>query len=240
MQHFNGLLKPSSGRVVIEGVDLALPGISWNELRQRVGLVLQYPEQQLFEATVFDDISFVLRQRKVFSPAEVEQRVELACASVGLDYGGFRSRSPFELSGGEKRRVALAGVLVQEPSLLILDEPTVGLDGPGKREILKEVEKLHHSGKTVIIISHAMEELLGMVNRLAVLERGKLLATGPPAEVFSFLLKNGKLTFLVPSIYHLCHDLRAEGWDIPEGILQVEEALPVLDRLLRSPAGLEK
>ena len=100
MQHLNGLLKPSSGRVVIEGIDLALSGISWNELRQRVGLVFQYPEQQLFEATVFDDISFVLRQRKVFSPAEVEQRVESACASVGFDYGEFRSRSPFELSGG--------------------------------------------------------------------------------------------------------------------------------------------
>jgi energy-coupling factor transport system ATP-binding protein len=233
VQHFNGLLKPSSGRVVIEGTDLALPGISWNELRQRVGLVFQYPEQQLFEATVFDDISFVLRQRKVFSPAEVEQRVESACASVGLDYGEFRSQSPFELSGGEKRRVALAGVLVQEPHLLILDEPTVGLDGAGKREILKQVEKLHHSGKTVIIISHAVEDLLGMVNRLIVLEGGRLLTAGRPAEVFSFLLKNGKLTFLVPSIYQLCHDLRAEGWDIPEGTLQVDDALPVLDQLLR-------
>jgi energy-coupling factor transport system ATP-binding protein len=237
VQHFNGLLKPSGGRVVIEGMDLALPGISWNELRQRVGLVFQYPEQQLFEATVFDDISFVLRQRKVFSPAEVEHRVESACVSVGLDYEEFRSRSPFELSGGEKRRVALAGVLVQEPHLLILDEPTVGLDGPGKREILKQVEALHHSGKTVIIISHAVEDLLGMVNRLVVLESGRLLTTGAPAEVFSFLLQTGKVTSLVPSIYQLCHDLRAEGWDIPEGILAVEEAVEVLDRSLRSPTA---
>ena len=235
MQHFNGLLKPSSGRVLIEGMDLGLPGISWSELRQRVGLVFQYPEQQLFEETIFDDISFVLRRRQVFSPAEVERRVESACASVGLDYEEFRRRSPFELSGGEKRRVALAGVLIQEPHLLILDEPTVGLDGPGKQEILKQVEKLHHSGKTVIVISHAVEDLLGMVDRLVVLEGGKLLTAGPPAEVFSFLLKAGKLTFLVPSIYQLCHDLRTEGWDIPEGILQVEEALSVLDRLLRSP-----
>ncbi len=238
MQHFNGLLKPSSGRVLVEGMDLGFPGISWSELRKRVGLVFQYPEQQLFEETVFDDISFVLRQRKVFSPAEVERRVESACAAVGLDYEEFRRRSPFELSGGEKRRVALAGVLVQEPHLLILDEPTVGLDGPGEREILKQVEKLHHSGKTVIIISHAVEDLLGMVNRLVVLEGGKLLTIGPPAEVFSFLLKSGKLTFLVPSIYQLCHDLRAEGWGIPEGILQVEEAVQVLDHFLRGrPAG---
>ena len=233
MQHFNGLLKPSSGRVLVEGMDLGFPGISWSELRKRVGLVFQYPEQQLFEETVFDDISFVLRQRNVFSAAEIEHRVESVCASVGLDYEDFRKRSPFELSGGEKRRVALAGVIVQEPHLLILDEPTVGLDGPGKREILKQVEKLHHSGKTVIIISHAVEDLLGMVNRLVVLEGGKLLTAGPPAEVFSFLLKAGKLTFLVPSIYQLCHGLRAEGWDVPEGIFQVEEALPVLDRFLR-------
>jgi energy-coupling factor transporter ATP-binding protein EcfA2 len=105
---------------------------------------------------------------------------------------------------------------------------------------LKLVEKLHHSGKTVIIISHAVEDLLGMVNRLAVLEKGKLLIAGTPTEVFSFLLKAGKLTFLVPSIYQLCHDLKAEGWDIPEGILRVEEALPILDRLLRSPTELGK
>jgi energy-coupling factor transport system ATP-binding protein len=205
-----------------------------------VGLVFQYPEQQLFEETVFDDISFVLRQRKVFSSAEIEPRVKSACASVGLDYEEFRRRSPFELSGGEKRRVALAGVLVQEPRLLILDEPTVGLDGLGKREILTYLEKMHHSGKTVIIISHAAEDLLGMVNRLVVLEGGKLLTAGPPAEVFSFLLKAGRLTFLVPSIYQLCHDLRAEGWDIPVGIMQAEDALPVLDRFLGGRSAGEK
>jgi len=234
VQHFNGLLKPSSGRVLFDGIDLNVSALSGNELRRHVGLVFQYPEQQLFEETVFDDISFVLRQRKDFSAAEVEHRVELACASVGLDYAEFRRRSPFDLSGGEKRRVALAGVLAQEPRLLILDEPTVGLDGPGKHEILKYFEKMHHSGKTVIIISHAVEDLLGMVDRLVVLEGGKLLTTGPAAEVFSFLLKARKLTFLVPSIYQLCHDLRAEGWNIPEGILQLEVALPHLDRSLRS------
>ncbi|MGD0626626.1 MAG: ATP-binding cassette domain-containing protein [Thermodesulfobacteriota bacterium] len=233
VQHFNGLLKPSSGRVFIEGLDLHRSGISWADLRRRVGLVFQYPEQQIFEETVFDDISFVLRQRKTLSFREIEERVKLACTSVGLDYEKFRRRSPFELSGGEKRRVALAGVLAQEPRLLILDEPTVGLDGPGKREILRRVEELHHSGKTVIIISHAVEDLIGMVDRLIVLEGGRLLTAGPPAEVFSFLLKFGKLTFLVPSIYQLCHDLRADGWDIPEGILQVEEALIILDRFLK-------
>jgi energy-coupling factor transport system ATP-binding protein len=233
VQHLNGLLKPSFGRVLIGGMDLGFPGVSWSELRQRVGLVFQHPEQQLFEETVFDEISFVLRQRKILSSEEIEDRVRSACTSVGLDYEAFRSRSPFELSGGEKRRVALAGVLAQEPHLLILDEPTVGLDGLGKREVLKRVEKLNDSGKTVIVVSHSIEDLLSMVGRVVVLEGGKLLTAGPPAEVFSFLLKTGKLTFLVPSIYHLCHDLRAEGCDIPEGILQVEDALPVLDRILK-------
>jgi energy-coupling factor transport system ATP-binding protein len=233
VQHFNGLLKPSSGRVLIEGLDPDRSGISWANLRQRVGLVFQYPEQQIFEETVLDDISFVLRQRKILSSSEIEDRVQLACACVGLDYEDFRRRSPFELSGGEKRRVALAGVLVQEPRLLILDEPTVGLDGPGKREILSRVREMHHCGKTVIVITHAVEDLLGIVNRLVVLERGRLLASGPPAEVFSFLLKFGKLTFLVPPIYRLCHDLRMEGFDIPEGILGVEGALPLLDRFLK-------
>ncbi len=233
VQHFNGLLKPSSGRVLIGGLDLDGSGISWADLRQRVGLVFQDPEQQLFEENVLDEISFVLRQRKIFSSSEIEGRVQLACACVGLDYRDFRRRSPFELSGGEKRRVALAAVLVQEPRLLILDEPTVGLDGPGKREILSQVKGLHHCGKTVIIISHAVEDLLEIVNRLVVLERGRLLTSGPPAEVFSFLLKFGKLPFLVPPIYRLCHDLRIEGFDIPEGILQVEGALSVLDRFLK-------
>ena len=233
VQHFNGLLKPSSGRVLIEGLDLDRSGISWADLRQRIGLVFQYPEQQIFEETVLDDISFVLRQRKILPSSEIEGRVQLACACVGLDYEDFRRRSPFELSGGEKRRVALAGVLIQEPRLLILDEPTAGLDGPGKREILSWVKELHHCGKTVIIISHAVEDLLGIVNRLVVLEGGRLLTSGPPVEVFSFLLQFGKLTFLVPPIYRLCHDLRIEGFDIPEGILQAEDALPVLDRFLK-------
>ena len=233
VQHVNGLLKPSSGRVEVEGKDLGGPGVSLAEIRQRVGLVFQYPEHQLFEKTIFDEISFVLRQRSNLPAEEIEQQVKAACASVGLDFKEFRNRSPFELSGGEKRRVALAGVLVQKPHVLILDEPTVGLDGPGKREILREIEKWHRSGKTVIIVSHAIEDLVDLADRLLVLEEGKILTTGPPAEVFSFLVKREKLKFLVPAIFRLAHDLRAEGWPVPMGTFRVDEALPVLDHLLR-------
>ncbi|MFH1757159.1 MAG: ATP-binding cassette domain-containing protein [Pseudomonadota bacterium] len=233
VQHFNGLLKPSSGKIWVEGVEISQAGTSWVKLRQRVGLVFQYPEHQLFEETVFDDISFVLRQRKILAAEEVEMRVKSACAAVGLDYEVFRRRSPFELSSGEMRRAALAGILVQEPSLLVLDEPTVGLDGPSKREILKEIDHLHRSGKTVVIVSHGVEDLLKIVNRLIVLEKGKVLTSGSPSEVYSFLLESEKLTFLVSPIYRLCCHLRAEGWDIPEGIYRVEEAIPVLDHFLK-------
>jgi energy-coupling factor transport system ATP-binding protein len=233
VQHFNGLLKPSSGKVYVEGTDLNSPRISWPDLRQRVGLVFQYPEHQLFEETVFDDISFVLRQRGIFSSEEIELRVKSACGLVGLDYEGFSNRSPFELSGGEMRRVALAGVLVQEPRLLILDEPTVGLDGAGKREILREIGELRRSGKTVVMISHSVEDMVDLVDRLIVLEGGKILTSGSPAEVFSFLHHRGKLPFLVPSVFRLICDLRTHGWDLPDQIFLVEEALPVIDRFLR-------
>ena len=233
VQHLNGLLKPSSGKIWVEGVEISQAGTSWVKLRQRIGLVFQYPEHQLFEETVFDDISFVLRQRKILAAEEVEMRVKSACAAVGLDYEDFRRRSPFELSSGEMRRAALAGILIQEPSLLVLDEPTVGLDGPSKREILREIDHLHRSGKTVVIVSHGVEDLLKIVSRLIVLEKGKVLTSGSPPEVYSFLLESKKLTFLVSPIYRLCCHLRAEGWDIPEGIYRVEEAIPVLDHFLK-------
>ena len=233
VQHFNGLLKPSSGKVYIEGMDLSSLRIPWSELRQRVGLLFQYPEHQLFAETVFQDISFVLRQRGTFSSREIELRVKSACRLVGLDYEEFSNRSPFELSGGEMRRVALAGVLVQDPQLLILDEPTVGLDVPGKREILRDIEELRRSGKTVVMISHSVEDLVKSVDRFIVLEEGKLLTSGSPEEVFSFLLHTARLSFLAPSIFRLIYDLRAQGWDLPGQIFHAEEALPVIDRFLR-------
>jgi energy-coupling factor transport system ATP-binding protein len=137
------------------------------------------------------------------------------------------------------RRVALAGVLVQEPRVLILDEPTVGLDGPGKREILAEIRGLHRSGKTVVIISHSIEDVAGLADRLVVLEQGRVLTSGVPAAVFSSLLENGKLTFLVPSISRLLHDLRVSGWEIPGELHGVEEAVAVIDGFLRGRSQAE-
>ncbi len=237
VQHFNGLLKPSSGKVYVEGLDLESREVSWSELRRKVGLVFQYPEHQIFEETVFAEISFVLRQQKVLPAEEIALRVKSACDGVGLDYEAFSGRSPFELSGGEMRRVALAGVLVQEPRLIILDEPTVGLDGPGKREILRELRELHRSGKTVVIISHSVEDLTGLVDRLIVLEEGRIAASGRPAEVFSFLLDAPKLTFLVPPVFRLLHELRASGWPIPGDVYEPGQAVAAIDSFLRSRPG---
>lgn len=239
VQHFNGLLKPSSGHVYVDGVDLGSRGVSLPDLRRKVGLVFQYPEHQIFEDTVWNEISFVLRQQNAFSREEIDLRVRSACAWVGLDYDRFSGRAPLELSGGEMRRVALAAVLVQEPGVLILDEPTVGLDGPGKREILGEIAELHRSGKTVVIVSHAIEDLAGLVDRLIVLEAGRIAASGTPHEVFSFLLEAGRLTFLVPPVFRLLHDLRLSGWEIPRDLSGTEKALDLLDDLLRKRRAAE-
>jgi energy-coupling factor transport system ATP-binding protein len=236
VQHFNGLLKPSAGKVRVLGEDLSQPGIPWTELRRRVGLVFQYPEHQLFEETVFADVAFVLRRQKSIPPEEIERKVRSASLLVGLEMEEFGNRSPFELSGGEKRRVALAGVLVQDPAILILDEPTAGLDGAGKREILEEVGALRRSGKTVIIVSHAVEEIVDLVDRLVVMEAGKVLTSGTPAEVFSFLLRKNQLAFLVPPIFRLFCELRGEGWTLPEATFQVGEAVLAIDQHLnRTP-----
>jgi energy-coupling factor transport system ATP-binding protein len=233
VQHFNGLLKPSAGNVYVEGRNLADPGISWPELRRRVGLVFQYPEHQLFAETVFEDIAFVLGQQKSFPPGEIEGRVRYVCGMVGLDYDSFRRRSPFGLSGGEMRRAALAGVLVQDPSILILDEPTVGLDGPGKREVLRQIGTLHRLGKTIIIVSHAVEDLADRVDRLMVMEEGRIITSGEPGEVFAQLVGMKKFSFLVPPIFQLCRDLRAAGWTLPGKAFRTEEALSAIDRNLR-------
>jgi energy-coupling factor transport system ATP-binding protein len=236
VQHLNGLLKPNRGRVRVEGVDLAGPAVSRTKLRRRVGLVFQYPEHQLFEETVYDDISFVLRQRPEFSPQEIEERVKRTCASLGLAYEKFGRRSPFELSSGEMRRVALAGVLVQDPKILILDEPTVGLDGEGRKEVLREIRELRRRGKTLIMVSHQVENLLGLIDRVIVLDRGRIFAAGTPTEVFSLLLRVKKFLFLVPPIYQLLAELKAEGWNIPEPPFTPEDALPILEMNLPVPA----
>ncbi len=232
-QHLAGLLRPFSGQVRIDGLNISCSGVSRAELRKKVGLVFQYPEHQLFADTVFHEISFGLLQEKTLSAAEITRRVQSSCASVGLDYEKFHRRSPFGLSSGEMRRVALASVLAQGANLLVFDEPTIGLDAEGKKDILGEIKSLHQAGKTVVIVSHGIEDLPDLVDRLIVLEEGRILMAGSPAEVFSFLLQSGKPNSFVPSIFRLCQELQSGGGgNIPGRIFRVEEAVSYIDQLL--------
>lgn len=184
VQHMNGLLKPTRGTVTVDDVDLGGKGAAVRKAKRQVGMVFQYPEHQLFEETVYDDIAFGPRNIGA-DAAEVERRVRRALEFVGLDHGEFAKRSPFRLSGGQMRRVAIAGVIALEPEYLILDEPSAGLDPRGRDEIFAEIVKLHETaGITVILISHSMEEIARLVKRLVVLSSGSISLDGPPREVF--------------------------------------------------------
>lgn len=231
--HFNGLLRPAEGQVFIAGQELTYKAGELSQIRKRVGLLFQYPEHQLFEKTVFEDIAFVLKRNKDLPPQEIEEKVRMVCPLVGLDSQKFWSRSPWELSRGEMRRVALAGILVQDPQILILDEPMVGLDGSGKKEILREIGKLSKTGRTIIVISHEVEELLDIIDRLIVLEKGRVIITGPPNQVFSFLWQSQKLPFLVPPFWQLSYRLKKGGWFIPEEIWRTKEIMAYLASALK-------
>jgi energy-coupling factor transport system ATP-binding protein len=228
-QHLIGLLKPTSGRIVVGGMDLGNPGISRARLRQCVGMVFQYPEHQFFEETVYDEIAFVMRKRRDLSREEIRDKVLSCCVILGLDIGSLGSRSPFELSGGEMRRVALASILIQDPQVLILDEPTTGLDPFAKEKILQSIDRLHGQGKTVILIGHEIEDLLGRASRFIVMDQGKIRVSGSPAEVFLFLLRNKKYNRFISSTFRLLQELRKKGWQIPMEVVEVEAALPYLD-----------
>ena len=184
VQHLNGLLHPTSGTVTVNGVDLVGKTKEVKEMRHQVGMVFQYPEHQLFEETIAKDIAFGPRNLG-YEDAEVDRRVREAMEFVGLDYDTYADRSPFHLSGGQMRRVAIAGVIALDPSYLILDEPSAGLDPFGREEIFGEIMKLHkEKGITVILVSHNMEDISRMANRLIVMHQGQVLLDGNPIEIF--------------------------------------------------------
>ena len=184
LQHLNGILKPTTGIVSVEGQDLNLKGEAAQRARRSVGMVFQYPEHQLFEETVYDDIAFGPRNIGI-EEADVDARVKKAMQFVGLDYELFAKRTPFQLSGGQMRRVAIAGVIALEPAYLILDEPSAGLDPRGRDEIFGQIIKLHKStGITVVLVSHNMEDVARMANRLIVMNAGEISLDGSPVEIF--------------------------------------------------------
>ena len=221
LQHLNGLLKPSSGRVLVGDVDITAPGVSMVEIRKRIGLVFQYPEYQLFEETVAKVVAFGPKNLGL-SEQEIDERVQEALELVGLDYEQIKERSPFELSGGQKRRVAIAGVVAMRPEVLILDEPTAGLDPKGRKEIMAIIDELHREGITVVLITHFMEEAV-RADRVMIMHEGKILLDGTPAEVFSqgALIKSVNLD--VPPIVELADELRAVGISVPDEIITEEE-----------------
>lgn len=234
IQHFNGLLRPTRGRVLVDGVDIWQKDVRLKDIRQKVGLVFQYPEHQLFEETVFADVAFGPRNMGL-DEDEVGRRVRRALEMVGLDFEALKARSPFELSGGEMRRVAIAGVLAMEPSMLVLDEPVSGLDPRGRDELLQELTRLHEKFEyTVVLVSHSMEDVARLAKRLVVMHRGRVVADGPVREVFRMtdLLRETGLG--VPQVTELMLELARRGKDVRTDVLTVEEAKVELVRLLRS------
>ncbi len=210
IQHLNGLIKASSGGIYYNGQDIYDSDYKLKELRGKVGLVFQYPEHQLFEATVFADVCFGPRNRG-FSRKDSELKAFAALRSVGLSED-FWYRSPFELSGGQKRRAAIAGVLAMEPEALVLDEPTAGLDPKGRDEILDLVAKLHRERQmTVILVSHSMEDVAKYVQRLIVMNRGSILYDGTPGEVFAHYRELEEVGLAAPQVTYLMHELRKRG-----------------------------
>jgi len=230
VQHLNGLLMPAEGRVVVNGTDIAAKGAGLRELRKQVGLVFQYPEYQLFEETVIKDIAFGPKNIGC-TKEEIDERVRWACEQVGIDYETTGKASPFELSGGQMSRVAIAGVLAMRPKVLILDEPTAGLDPEGRRSILQMIQKLHKENNlTVIMVSHNMDDIAALATRLIVMNKGTLEMEGTPREIFKQAKRLKKIGLGVPQGAQLAQRLIQEGCDIPDDLYTLEE---VCDAILK-------
>ena len=219
VQHLNGLLKPDKGTATIDDIDITAKGNQAKNARQQVGMVFQYPEHQIFAETVFEDIAFGPRN-KGFNEEEVAKAVREAMEFVGLDYDTYAERSPFQLSGGQMRRVAIAGVVAMNPDYLVLDEPSAGLDPRSRNAVFREILALHKSrGIAIVLVTHSMEEAVKYANRMLVINGGKVLFDGEPAVIFK---EHGdelvNVGVDVPQVYKLADLLRQQGMILPEGI----------------------
>ena len=231
IQHLNGLLKASSGAIYYNGENIYGEGYDMRALRSKVGLVFQYPEHQLFEVDVFSDVCFGPKNQGL-SKEEIEERAKDALRQVGLDEK-FWEQSPFELSGGQKRRVAIAGVLAMKPEVLILDEPTAGLDPKGRDEILDELTALHRDKHmTIILVSHSMEDIARYADRIMVMNHGEKVFDGPPRQVFHHYRELERIGLAAPQITYIIHELRDHGVPIDPDLITVEEARDAILALL--------
>lgn len=233
VQHMNGLNIPQEGTLIVDSITTSDPKASLRTLRQRVGLVFQYPEDQLFEETIFKDIAFGPKNLKL-PESEITERVRWAMEAVGLNYDTMRDESPFEISGGQKRRVAIAGVLALRPSYLILDEPTAGLDPHGRDEILKTVRKLYDDNPdmTIILVTHSMEDIAEQANRIIVVDKGRLVMDGTPHAIFARRKELEAIGLTVPQVTQLMQRLREAGLALDDSAITVEEAVTALSAYL--------
>ena len=238
IQHLNGILKATRGRIVVNDFDITDKNINLTELRKKVGLVFQYPEYQLFEETVEKDIAFGPLNLGL-EESEVTSRVKVSMKAVGLEYDEFKDKSPFELSGGQKRRVAIAGVIAMNPEVLILDEPTAGLDPKGRDEIFNLIKDLHkNKNMTIILSSHSMDDMAKLVNTIIVMNAGKVEFIGPTRQVFKEKAKRLKEIGLdIPQVLELSIKLRDRGFNINEDAITIEE---IKNEIIKAVKGKEK
>lgn len=226
-----GLLKPTSGKVLIDGEDIGAKGYDRKKLRRQIGVVFQYPEHQLFEETVYKDIAF--GPGKTGVPAEeIEGRVRHAMELMELDFDGIKDMSPFELSGGQKRRVAIAGVLAMRPKVLILDEPVAGLDPAGRDHLMKLVGGLNSEGVTIILITHSMDDLAENARRVIALKGAKVMMDGTPAEVFAHGDELREASLDVPCVADIAAKLRARGLEVSSSVIRLDELELSVEKLL--------
>ena len=232
IQHLNGLLEPTSGRILVDDIDITNKEAKLTEIRKKIGLVFQYPEYQLFEETIEKDIAFGPNNLGL-SSEEVSRRVKKSMEMVGLDYETYKDVSPFDLSGGQKRRVAIAGVIAMEPKVLILDEPTAGLDPKGRDDILEQIKLLHEKYKmTIVLVSHSMEDVGKLAQRILVMNKGKVELLGKPSEVFKEVETLEKIGLAVPQVTYLMRVLRERGFDVSDEIFTVEKGTEAILKVL--------
>ena len=230
IQHLNGLMKATSGDILYDGQSIYAEGYDMRKLRSQVGLVFQYPEHQLFEVDVISDVCFGPKNQGL-SEEESEKNAREALELVGFPEKYYK-QSPFELSGGQKRRVAIAGVLAMKPKVLILDEPTAGLDPKGRDEILDQIAKLHkETGMTVVLVSHSMEDVARYVDRIIVMKKGEKMLDSTPKEVFRHYKELEEVGLAAPQVTYVMHDLKDRGFDVSPDATTIEEAA---DEIMRS------
>ena len=234
IQHLNGILKPSNGDIYINDFKITDPDLNLTEIRKRVGVVFQYPEYQLFEETIEKDIAFGPSNLGL-DDEEISNRVKSSMEAVGLDYEVFKDKSPFELSGGQKRRVAIAGVIAMNPEVLILDEPTAGLDPGGRDEIFDLITKLHkENNMTIILSSHSMDDMAKLAKNIIVMNHGKVEFVGTPREIFNTkAMRLKEIGLDIPQTIELAIKLRENGFDIRNDILTIEEAKEEIIRVMK-------